>query len=612
MPSLETNSNRSVPPGIIADRYEVRGELGAGGMGVVYRARDRFLNKEVAIKMLRTSGLTPEMFLRFQTEAKALGKLQHPNVISVYTFGEHDDCPYMVVDFIEGISLSAYIEERGPLSFEEAFPIFDQICDGMAYAHSKGVTHRDLKTANIMLQRNSSSPKVIVLDFGIAKLQDDVCGALTEPGLIFGSPLYMSPEQASGAAVDARADIYAMGCIMFEVLTGRTPFVPGPVLELMRKIKEVPPPSLSEAYPEGTFTEAIEYVVHKSLAKSPASRYQKMTHLKVALSTARNNPDVATLYRERQFIARKPVILTTVLAGVALTVGGIVVMSASQTVKNPAMGHYFLSGSSVTVGKTDAMQRHVSKAGVFLGSRLSETITDEIMEKTKDKLATQKVIVLKDAQITDKGLDYIPENAYRVNLTNTKITNAGLRKLTRRCKNLHLIDLAECHNLTDEGLEALVDLPALKFLTLSSDKCTDKGMKVIKKLKSVEQLSFQGMKNLTDKGLAYIVENPKIKTLRIDKTKVSPNGFPLLAKLKNLFLLDIGWLGIKDPGLDKIPDSEILRSLDISGNPIKNAGLQSLRRFKSLKELMMRKVPTVSDDELEMFEKQTGVVIVSM
>lgn len=611
MPSLETNSNRSVPPSIIADRYEVRGELGAGGMGVVYRARDRFLNKEVAIKMLRTSGLTPEMFLRFQTEAKALGKLQHPNVISVYTFGEHDERPFMVVDFIEGITLSEYIKNRGPLTFDEAYPIFEQICDGMSYAHSKGVTHRDLKTANIMLQKNPSTPKVVILDFGIAKLQDDVCGAQTEPGLIFGSPLYMSPEQAGGTVVDARTDIYAMGCIMFEVLTGTTPFPPGQVLELIRKIREDAPPTLSETYPEGTFTDAIEYVVRKSLAKSPASRYQKMSHLKVALSTAKNNPDVVPLHKEEQVIARKPVILTAVLAGVALTVGGIVVTAASQSVKNPGIGHVFVSESSVTVGKTDAIQKHVAREGLYLGS-LSETITDEIMARTKDKIATQKIVILKDSQISDKGLDYIPDNVYRVNLTNTKITDAGLKRLTQRCKNLHLIDLAECHNLTDQGLEALVDLPTLKFLTVSSDRCTDNGMKVIKKLKTVEQLSFQGMKNLTDKGLEYIVENPRIRTLRIDTTKITPKGLPLIAKLKHLFLLDMGWLGIGDDGLKMLPNSEVLRSLDISGNPITNKGLQSLRRFKHLKELMIRKVPGVTDDDLEKFEQETGCIAVSM
>lgn len=578
-------------------------------MGVVYRAWDRFLNKDVAIKTLLTARLTPDQFLRFQNEAKALGKLQHNNLISVYTFGEHDELPYMVVDFIDGVTLSEYLNKNGPLTFEQAFPIFEQICDGMAYAHGKGVLHRDLKTANIMLRQPWSAPKVVILDFGIAKLQGDVSDGMTQPGQVIGSPLYMSPEQTSGSRFDARSDIYALGCIMFEVLTGKTPFPSVQFLELMRRIQKEAPPSLSEACPEGTFTEAVEYLVKKTLAKSPASRYQKMTHLKVALSTAKANPDVVPLLKVEQSISRQPIKLAAIMTAMALTAGGVVVLVASQMVRHAPLGDVHIS-SSITISKSDDVIKHITRQGTFIGEQNSEGIDDETLRESIEKMEKKSSINLKDSKITDKGLDFIPADVIRLNLTNTKITDKGLRRLTQRCKKIFLLQLTECHNLTDKGLDALVDLPELEYLTISSDNITDDGMKVIRRLKRVNELSFEGMKHLTNRGLGYIVQNPNIRTLRIDNTSINSAGLPLVGKLKNLFLLDIGWLNMNNKDLDALPASTKLRVLDVSGNPITPSGLQSLRRFKHLEKLMIRKVPSISEELLWDYEKSTGVKVV--
>lgn len=611
MSTIESDALERGHPRIIADRYEVRGELGSGGMGVVYRARDRFLNKDVAIKMLKTKSLTPEQFLRFQNEANALAKLQHPNVILVYTLGEHDGLPFMVVEYLDGISLSAYIKSRGPLSFEEAFPIFEQICDGMSYAHAKGVLHRDLKTANIMLKNlqtsgSSSAPHVVILDFGIAKLQDDARGELTQPGQIFGSPLYMSPEQAMGGRVDLRADVYAMGCLIFEVLTGTTPITGDNFLDLVRKIKDDPPPSLKEACPEGTFSDAVEYVVRKALAKSAASRYQKMSHLKVALSTAKASPDVVPLLKVEKSIGRKPIILTATI--VVLIMGGIVFSVASHRIPtSKELGR--MGTDTPDVGQSLLVVDEQRRYGRYLDAHSSETITDEIMEKTQAQLAKCDVVVLKDAQITDKGLRFIPPQAWKINLTNTQITDNGLRYLSQHCKTVRVLHLSECHNLTDSGLKYLNDFPQLLYLSLSSKMVTDNGMRVIGDHRTIEQVDFEGMKNLTNRGLGYIVQNPKIKTMRLDSTSITSSGFPLLSRLKKLWLLDIGWLKVKDDDLKLLPKLSKLTHLNLSGNDLTPKALKILVKLPNLEELTIRKVPTIPDSDLDKFARKKGCVV---
>jgi len=266
---------------IVAGKYEIVSLLGRGGMGTVYRVRHILLNMEMALKTLDTKHLSDvSTSRRFQTEAKAAFSLKHPNLVKVHDFGVLEDGhPFLVMDLVKGNTLQAVIKECGRLSLEDVGAIFAQLCFGLAHAHQQQVVHRDIKPANIMIVdgislKNEGSVKI--LDFGIAKIVNSDRGemqTLTQTGEIFGSPYYMSPEQCSGESIDQRCDIYSLGCVFFEALTGTPPLVGSNALRTMMLHVNDAPPSLKEATLGVEFPEALEQMVAKMLAKQPGDRY---------------------------------------------------------------------------------------------------------------------------------------------------------------------------------------------------------------------------------------------------------------------------------------------------------------------------------------------------
>ncbi len=276
---------------IIEEKYEILEVLGGGGMGVVYKAKHLLMHRTVAIKMLLPEVVASEIALaRFQQEAQAASSLSHPNILTVFDFGQTvDGKPYLVMDFLEGRSLSQILEDDGYLPLQRAVPIFIQICAGLAHAHQKGVIHRDLKPANIMLvDFEGVGDFVKIVDFGIAKLLPRQDGEgkpmeLTHTGQIFGSPLYMSPEQCRGISLDARSDIYSLGCVMYRIVAGESPFMGQDALEAMFKQVNENPHPFATCCPEFEIPEAFEAVVMKMLKKDPSERFQTMLEVRKAL-----------------------------------------------------------------------------------------------------------------------------------------------------------------------------------------------------------------------------------------------------------------------------------------------------------------------------------------
>ncbi len=276
---------------VIADRYEILSTIGTGGMGVVYKARHRLMKRVVAIKMLHAQYVsTASTLRRFQQEAQAASSLNHPHILTVYDFGlTEDGQPYLVMDFLEGRTLAEVLTEEGNLPVERAVDIFTQACAGLSHAHQKGIIHRDIKPSNIMLVTLDDRPDFVkIVDFGIAKILSMEGGAaesdhLTRTGEVFGSPLYMSPEQCRGKELDPRTDIYSLGCVLYRTLTGAAPFMGQDQLECMFKhVNETPSP-FSEVCPDLNLPAGLEKVVFKALAKNPGERYQTMHDFRQAL-----------------------------------------------------------------------------------------------------------------------------------------------------------------------------------------------------------------------------------------------------------------------------------------------------------------------------------------
>jgi len=249
-------------------RYEINGELGRGAMGVVYKATDPTIGRTVALKTMRLDvhGLdAKEMVRRFQNESRAAGVLNHPNIVTIYDAGEQDGIFYIAMEFIEGITLHELMAEKRVLPADEVIQLARQICCGLDYAHSNGIVHRDVKPANIMITPNGT---VKIMDFGIAKSG----GSVTNTGQILGTPNYMSPEQVKGRPLDGRADLFSMGVILYEMLTGEKPFAGQNVTTIIYKIvNEIP---IAPRDLDVTVHPGLSAIVNKVLSKSPEDRYQ--------------------------------------------------------------------------------------------------------------------------------------------------------------------------------------------------------------------------------------------------------------------------------------------------------------------------------------------------
>ncbi len=288
---------------IIGGTYKIERLIGAGGMGEVYRAQHQMLNKTCALKVIPPDQVTQVGWQRFQAEAKAIAKLDHINLVKVSDLGVHEGClPYYAMEFIDGETLFQLVRGRGPLPLSKVLPIFSQICDGLAYAHRNGLVHRDLKPENIMLERSAGGKVTVkILDFGLVKLarNDRDSQSLTAVGEVFGSPFYMSPEQCIGGKIDNRTDIYSAGCMLFECLTGRPPFVAPSPVELITSHQTAEPPTLASVLGKNSVPESMDLVLAKLLRKNPVERYQTFTELKSDLVKVGKGQTVEPFYVSR-------------------------------------------------------------------------------------------------------------------------------------------------------------------------------------------------------------------------------------------------------------------------------------------------------------------------
>lgn len=283
---LESGPTVLQPGSMIADRYRVIDILGHGGMGVVYKAQHVHMDKVVAIKMMLqpNTSASSQDYRRFQREAQAASMVDHPNIVSIHDFGYFEKQAYLCMDYLSGNSLDQLLN-RAPLKLDEFRHIFRQACDALQHAHEKGLIHRDLKPSNIMITERRNDPLFpVILDLGLVKLVNGTDleksdHKLTMTNMVVGSPLYMSPEQCRAHQLDHRSDIYSLGCVMYEALTGVPPLRADTLFDIMSKhISETPKPLRDEA--KGVYVPAaLERLIFKAMAKAPEDRVQSMQEL---------------------------------------------------------------------------------------------------------------------------------------------------------------------------------------------------------------------------------------------------------------------------------------------------------------------------------------------
>jgi DNA-binding NarL/FixJ family response regulator/tRNA A-37 threonylcarbamoyl transferase component Bud32 len=273
---------------IFEEKYKIESCIGSGGIGSVYKAKHMFMERTVALKMLRAETAEDRLALRcFQREATAIAAVQHPNIVSVYDFGiSKSGEPYLLMEYIEGVDLADLLHKHGRLLFSHFIPLALQVCDGLEAAHSRGIIHCDLKPSNILITGAFPAEVVKLVDFGLVQMapQDpNPQMQVTQKNFVCGTPSYMPPEQCIGKPADARTDIYALGCIIYEALSGVTAFVGDSPMEIFAKQIESTAPVLSSVCPEGCFPPGLDQLVSSMLAKNPDERPQNLRDVKMQL-----------------------------------------------------------------------------------------------------------------------------------------------------------------------------------------------------------------------------------------------------------------------------------------------------------------------------------------
>src|SRR6266478_754039 len=319
--------------GTALNQYRITASIGAGGMGEVFRAHDTRLNRDVAVKVLPKDFVADaDRLRRFEQEAKMLAALNHPNVLTIHDAGVHEGAPYLVSELLEGKTLREEIN-GGALPVRKATEFAVQIANGLAAAHSKGVIHRDLKPENIFVTKDG---RVKILDFGLARLHGpnlkSEIGNLkspdaptvistTQPGMVLGTPAYMSPEQVRGEPADPRADIFAFGCVLYEMLSGTRAFRRNTPIESMNAVLNDAPPELSTIHPNIPL--ALARIVERCLEKQPDNRFQTAKDLAFAIEAARDkgHPASGGSQRDASANSRQRQVVLGIAALLLLAVG---------------------------------------------------------------------------------------------------------------------------------------------------------------------------------------------------------------------------------------------------------------------------------------------------
>ncbi len=436
------HSDLLIPGSLFLGKYSIQGRIGSGGMGVVYRCNQIFIGKDLAIKTLNQSSMSDEAVQRFQTEAKAAGSLSHPNLVSVHDFGVTEGgTPYMVMDYVPGKTSQDVLTAHGQMPLETVVDIFIQCADGLAHAHEKGVYHRDIKPSNIVLlqEENIGPGSIRILDFGIAKIASNSTQTqeLTKTGMVIGSPLYMSPEQSIGKRMDARTDIYSLGCVLFECLCGAPPFQGETVIETLMLHQTETPKTLREASLGREFPNRLQELISAMMAKNVDDRIESMKSVYMELVRIREfitGPDKKLLPEkeskkkstekvqkaaEQTLSSVKSKLLSTpvIICAIVLAVGGISSFMISQLLvqPKPVPKINLADGSVSTPGQEIAGYDYkVKKSLTEARSRGQDFVhvpACEFSQSQFDLLGQQKWIrrmeLYECTRFTPKGLDTI-------------------------------------------------------------------------------------------------------------------------------------------------------------------------------------------------------------
>lgn len=507
---------------VIAGRYKVLSLLGKGGMGLVYRVEQLIGGKELALKTIHQSFLSETTVKRFEHEARATFAVSHANIIAVKAFGLLDErTPFLAMEIVEGQTLAELLQDSGPLPIEAALPILIQVCHGLAHAHENAVVHRDIKPSNIMILKGrpiGSEGSIKILDFGIAKFSHREGGeiqCLTKTGEIFGSPLYMSPEQCNGDKVDQRSDIYSLGCVIFEILTGRAPFVGRNAMATLMMHLTDTPPSLSETAQSADFPAVLEQIVAKMLAKQPEDRYQDLDLVAHDLDSIINRRDPAEL---SQSIANS-----------------VAEQSSSLRIQPHNKRNIFLAIAAIAILPIVAVAtilqppKEKTKVEVESAADLKKGREELEIARTADEKKVDRTAELNEVDPSQLKAE-LSASGTTFGLKNHLVT-AKMLEIIGSTKHIKNINLLGC-KIDNDNLDKLAKLP-LTNITLTNTNFDDSGAKKLAQVQSLCVIKAN-YTQISNRGLAYLKQLPRLTHLKIEGTKIDIDGARNICKKTTL------------------------------------------------------------------------------
>ncbi len=658
--SGDSSSEIMLPVGtVLGGMFRTLSLIGTGGMAAVYLAEHTTLPRRFAVKALAPDLVNQENWLRFQAEAKTMASLHHPSFVNVYDLGIHEGkVPFYAMDHVEGRSLEEILAETGPIELERALDIFLEVINGLAYAHRNGIIHRDIKPANIMLCTANRDSAIKILDFGISKLvgaatsQDQ---SLTKAGDIFGSPYYMSPEQCLGESVDARSDIYSIGCTLFETLTGFVPFEGTSQLETVMMHQEDTPPLLSEVMPEKGFTTSLEAVISTCLAKLPRNRYQTAKELAVDLERIKQGRDIqasspafAQLMKLEQqdqdseagenedesarlrLAARQPKLERSVVDFLLRAIKSDKLIRSLLTLVIAACVLFLLRSAAnlffISTGKTEVEGEIATKLEKYGLKGLPDVLSNK--QKTDEQPYYSKIV----------DSDRIVEFDFPENQSIGKIGLMGDRKNFRKaqgkvyfprhsaiefCPNDHFFSLPqmfdkfrpedlfslslnnEIHNRHDlrESMPSIAKLTSLIELDVANTTIGDDEIVYLNKLKHLYFLKIENTQ-ITGNGIAYLARLKDLRSLSFGGNK---DHHKMLLALRGSNKIDVLSLNSTEMPLSE-SDAELIatcrdiKHLELDGSVTSDKVLDILSRLKMLKHISLRDC-ILSKQSIEDFRK---------
>lgn len=611
LPGLPESFLPGIPMTRLEDKYEFLSVLGAGGAGVIYKARQQPLGRMVAVKMIHSHLMSPTAVKRFHQEAKTISRLSHPNIITVFDFGISEERqPFMVMDYVEGTPLSDLIKEHETLPLSLTNEMAKQVCDGMMHAHAQGILHRDLKPSNVMLVTLAGGQHLVkILDFGLAKiLVDDEADLehLTLSGETVGTPEYMSPEQAMGKSLDQRSDIYSLGCVMYHCLTGTPPFVGETNMETMLKQLNNAAAPMNAPNEEPRVPPYVEAMIMCLLDKSPDNRVQTMLELKDLIKDLESKAQGEARV-ELQGEARLPA-----ASGDAARAGG---NHGTEQLSQPG-GSDISDRSSTSDSKITGIES--AKTGA-LGSKTPIVLIASISVLVLAAFILFLTTALHDpdtASRTTSGTSSDTKSGTAsdsVSSTNSdpeskELDDFGDQRLRAKIDNdFNLSHLKGDRFVTDAGLNRIAQLPYIQSLNLDRSKITNEGIKKLEgakfsslsivgtKVDGEAGSSFTKMPNLKvldatetaldDNGVAWIVAVPQLTQLNLDSTNITDACSAHMAKAKSLEFLSLRNTRIGDTTASAIAKLAKLNKLNLANTAVGDAGARAISKLSRLSNL---------------------------